>query len=87
MQSDQRDHHKCGCPVWFYDPSKLREQQRYSSGTNDWNEALQSAAMEAESSESIHRIAPITVERAVNLYLVKRRKKLKAANCAPYKDK
>jgi len=83
----KRDYHKCGCPVWFYDPSKPREQQRYSSGTNDWNEALQKAAMEAENSESIHRIAHITVERAVNLYLVKRSKKLKAANFAPYKDK
>jgi integrase len=77
-----RHYHKCGCPIWFYDPSKPRGQQRYSAETNDWNDALQKASAQAKTSQPITRV---TVDEAVLLYLVKRSKKLKSADSAPYK--
>ena len=38
-----RNHHRCNCPIWLYDPSKPRGKQRYSADTNDWAEAIRKA--------------------------------------------
>jgi hypothetical protein len=72
-----RNYHRCGCPVWFQ-----RNRKRWSAETNDWAEALQQAA-DIESGAKAKAPSTITVETAINLYLVKRSKKLKNAGKAP----
>jgi hypothetical protein len=81
---DDRNHHRCNCPIWQYDPSKPRGKQRYSADTNDWAEAIRKAGEASEAQQPIQRV---TVEKAVDLYLVDRSKKAKSAKDAPYKDR
>ncbi len=76
-----RNYRRCGCPIWFQ-----RNRKRWSSGTNDWSEALKKAA-DLESDQKSKTPSTITVESAINLYLIKRSKKAKDALQAPYKDR
>jgi integrase/recombinase XerD len=76
-----RNYHRCGCPIYFQ-----RNRKRWSARTRDWSEALKHAAA-IESGEKAKTPSTITVETAINLYLIKRSKKLKDAAKAPYKDR
>jgi site-specific recombinase XerD len=77
---DDRNYHRCGCPVWFQ-----RDRKRWLAGTRDWAEALKKAAAR-ESGEVAKAPSTITVAAAIDLYLVKR-SKCKDATKAPYKDR
>jgi hypothetical protein len=78
-----KNFNRCGCPVWSYNPSLPRGRQRYSAQTCDWNEAMKKA------SQTKPQIVgeEITIVRAVDLYLMKRSKRLANANAAPYADR
>jgi integrase len=76
----QRQQTRCGCPLWFQ-----RDRKRWSAKTNDWDVAMRKAA---ELSQTVKEPSgDITVEKAVELYLLHRSKKLRDANSAPYKDR
>jgi integrase len=81
---NDRNYRKCGCPVWVYNPDASRGQQRKSTGTNDWNEALKIAATPEPGTGGPKK--SITVDDAVRLYLAKR-SKCSTPDKAPYKDK
>jgi integrase len=78
--------HKCGCPLWIYDPNLPRDQQRYSAGTNDYDEALKLASDATRSPQPV-KPSKITVEEAITRYLTKRSGKKNDPNAAPYKDR
>jgi hypothetical protein len=52
--SADRNSHKCGCPIWFFNPALPRGRQRYSAGTNDWNEAMQKASRLRDARKAYH---------------------------------
>ena len=79
-----RNHHRCNCPIWMYDHAKPRGKQRYSADTNDWAEAIKKAGKAQEQRAPIQRV---TVEKAIDLYLIDRSKKAKNAKDAPFKDR
>jgi hypothetical protein len=78
-----RNYHRCGCPVWTYNSSAPRGQQRKSADTNDWDEAMQKAANAGTRSP----LEKISVKEAIDLYLIKRSKKLQNLDKAPCKDR
>jgi hypothetical protein len=71
---------RCGCPIWLYDPSKSGGKQRYSGVPDDWTGAIRRTGEAPEARAPIQRV---TVEKAIDLYLVDRSKKAKDANRAP----
>jgi integrase/recombinase XerD len=85
--STKKEDKKCGCPIWVYDPSRQRNRQRFSSGTNDWTKAYAKVAEIESQSPTEAKTKDLTVADAINLYLVKRSKKEKHAEKAPYRDK
>src|ERR1039458_1436701 len=48
-----RNYHRCGCPIWFFNPAMPRGKQRYSADTNDWNDARKKASGEPKVSHTI----------------------------------
>jgi hypothetical protein len=58
-KSDDRNSRRCGCPIWFFNPALPRGKQRYSAGTNDWNEALQKAGGEIKARQPSSGFRPV----------------------------
>jgi integrase len=79
--ADARHYRRCGCPLWFQ-----KNRKRWSAETNDWSEALKKAS-DLEADGKSKTPSTITVESAIDLYLIKRSKKVKDALQAPYKDR
>jgi len=75
-----RNHNGCGCPIWFQ-----HQRRRWSARTNNWDEAMRQAT--AANSKVLKSGKNISLVEAVELYLVKRSKKARHADSAPYADR
>jgi integrase len=82
-----RNYNRCACPIWVYDPDLQRGKQRYSAGTNDWDEAMRTANKIQQTPARIKKNRDLNIVHAVEMYLVKRSKKAKHADGAPYPDR
>ena len=57
-----RHDHRCGCPLWIYQPNAPRDKQRWSANTNNYEEAQRKAA---QLTPSVTRPSNLTVKEVV----------------------